>query len=76
MPDDAPDDGSLGDDASDEELDLVPCWPCRARRRFSEHAPDELAAHLLATHDELERLDAFYCTVQAAADQYAAAHRN
>jgi hypothetical protein len=32
--------------------------------------------HLLATYDELERLEAWYCCLQAELDQYAAEHRN
>ena len=64
------------DDPSDADLDLMPCWPCRGRRPFSAHAPDELTTHLLATYDELERLDTWYCRLQAAVEQYVAAHRN
>lgn len=60
----------------DAELDAVPCWPCRGRRPFSAHDPGELGPHLLATYDELERLDAWYCRRQAAIDQYAAEHRD
>ncbi len=64
------------DDVSDAELDLVQCWPCRGRRAFSAHSPDELEAHLLVTCVALEHLDARYCRLDAALDQYAAAHRN
>lgn len=63
-------------DPSDADLDLVPCWPRRGRRPFSAHSPDELGPHLLATYDELERLEAWYCCLQAELDQYAAEHRN
>ena len=68
--------GMDNDDVSDAELDRVPCWLCRGRRAFSAHSPDELEAHLLVTYEALDGLDAWYCRLDAALDQYAAAHRN
>ncbi|MCL4414430.1 MAG: hypothetical protein M1522_06755 [Actinobacteria bacterium] len=67
---------TTANEPSDDELDEVPCWPCRGRIPFSEHAPDEIGAHLLATCEALDRLDAWYCRRQAALDQYAAMHKN
>jgi hypothetical protein len=64
------------DDIPDAELDEVACWPCRGRKSFSLHTPDELANHLLATYEALDQLDAHYCRQQAVLDQYNEAHRN